>query len=65
MTQALFVDNEKRSLLFRTSRRISITIPHSIAKNLEERADFEGRSISNLAAYLLEHSLSEIKNSLP
>jgi hypothetical protein len=65
MTQALYGDNEKRSLLFRTSRRISITMPHSIAKNLEERSYIEGRSISNLAAYLLEHSLSEIKNSLP
>jgi hypothetical protein len=64
MTQALFGDNEKKSILFRSSRRISITIPHSIAKNLEERSDLEGRSLSNLAAYLLEKSLSEIKNSL-
>lgn len=43
----------------RTSRRISITIPYNVAISLQDRCDQEGRSLSNLAAYLLESSLSE------
>ena len=65
MTKEDIGENETKSNLFRSSRRICITIPHSIAKHLEEQSDREGRSISNLAAYLLEKSLSEIKDSLP
>lgn len=42
---------------FRTPRRLSITLPHSTYHELLERSDAEGRSMSNLAAYLLESSL--------
>jgi hypothetical protein len=39
-------------------RRISITVPFAILDQLVERSGFEGRSISNLAAFLLEQGLS-------
>jgi hypothetical protein len=39
---------------FKSPRRISITIPHNAYEHLVQRSDREGRSLSNLAAYLLE-----------
>lgn len=42
---------------FRTPRRLTITIPHGIYRELIERSDEQGRSLSNLAAYLLESAL--------
>jgi len=44
--------------IFKTPKRISITIPNEIYRLLLERSDLEGRSLSNLAAYLLESSIS-------
>ncbi|MEB3349535.1 MAG: hypothetical protein VKO00_05905 [Cyanobacteriota bacterium] len=43
--------------LFRTPKRITITIPYSTYQRLLDRSSDEGRSLSNLAAYLLEHHL--------
>ena len=40
-------------------RRISITLPHVTAELLEQRSLREGRSLSNLAAHLLERALME------
>ena len=37
--------------------RLSVTVPFSVYVALERRASMEGRSLSNLAAYLLENSL--------
>jgi len=48
-----------RSLVFRRPRRISITVPHHAFSALQQRSDLEGRSLSNLAAYLLEISLNQ------
>jgi hypothetical protein len=48
-----------RSLIFRRPRRISITVPHHAFSALQQRSDLEGRSLSNLAAYLLEFSLNQ------
>jgi len=45
--------------LFRKPRRISITVPHQTFCLMQERSDLEGRSLSNLAAYLLEFSLDK------
>jgi hypothetical protein len=42
---------------FRKPVRITITVPHSTHLALIKRCDSEGRSLSNLAAYLLENSL--------
>jgi hypothetical protein len=47
------------SLIFRRPRRISITVPHHAFSALQQRSDLEGRSLSNLAAYLLEIALNQ------
>ena len=49
---------------FRSPRRITITIPYSLLEALIERSRTEGRSLSNLAAYLLEQALDE-RTSVP
>jgi hypothetical protein len=48
---------------FRSPHRVSITLSHSTYHQLLERSDHEGRSLSNLAAYLLETSLDKTGNS--
>ncbi|WP_398326032.1 hypothetical protein [Vulcanococcus sp.] len=42
---------------FRSSQRLTITVAHATLDALVERSNREGRSLSNLAAYLLESSL--------
>jgi len=44
---------------FRKPSRISITVPAHIYHYLVERSNHEGRSISNLASFLLEAALSQ------
>ena len=46
----------------RSSKRITITLNYATYKALEERSSEEGRSISNLASYVLERSLAEKTN---
>lgn len=41
----------------RASKRVTITLPHSAFQLLEQRSTAEGRSLSNLAAYLIEQAL--------
>lgn len=48
-----------RSNAFRKPRRVTITIPHATYLELERRSDEQGRSLSNLSAYLLECAISE------
>lgn len=48
---------------FRSSQRLTITVAHSTLEALVERSGLEGRSISNLAAYLLESSLERRTSS--
>lgn len=43
----------------RAPRRISITLPLQPYERLQKRSDWEGRSLSNLAAYLLEQALEQ------
>lgn len=43
------------------SKRIQVTIPDRLAEELEKWADYDGRPISNLCAYLLERAVSEAK----
>lgn len=50
-------DIRRETLAFRSSQRLTITLPFAILEALVERSRFEGRSLSNLAAYLLESSL--------
>ena len=49
--------NESLSVLQRHPRRISISLSHALHEALLSRSDNEGRSVSNLCAYLLEHAL--------
>jgi hypothetical protein len=42
-----------------TPRRITVTIPSKLYHVLLERSDREGRSLSNLVAFLLETALSK------
>ena len=44
--------------LFRKPRRVSITLPEPIYRELLERSNEQGRSISNLAAFLLEQAIA-------
>lgn len=43
----------------RRPQRVTATITWKARQALQERADQEGRSLSNLISYLLEQSLSE------
>lgn len=45
-------------------RRLSVTIPDEVMRRLVRCADEQGRSTSNLAAYLLENSL-QLAQSVP
>ena len=41
-------------LLRRKPQRVCATVPWHVVQRLEERAAYEGRSLSNLIAHLLE-----------
>lgn len=41
-------------LLRRKPQRVTATLPWHLVQRLEERAAYEGRSLSNLVAHLLE-----------
>jgi hypothetical protein len=47
------------ALATRHPHRITITIPQATHEQLLERSDEQGRSLSNLAAFLLERSLAQ------
>ena len=51
------------SLAKRCPRRITTTIPNTVFSSLEQRSLREGRSLSNLAAHLLECALLEVASS--
>lgn len=46
-------------LLRRRPQRVTITVHWRLRQQLQKRADEEGRSLSNLLAYLLEQSCSQ------
>jgi hypothetical protein len=57
MTEATGPAADRMAVLRRKPQRISITISQSTYELLVSRSDLEGRSLSNLAAYLLENGL--------
>jgi hypothetical protein len=57
MTEASRPAADRMAVLRRKPQRISITISQSTYERLVSRSDLEGRSVSNLAAYLLENGL--------
>ena len=51
--------NQPTTTTFRSSQRITITLPTKIFEALAQRSQQEGRSLSNLAAFLLESCLTK------
>ena len=49
--------DQATALHYRKPQRVTITIPYGTHAELIRRSDSEGRSLSNLAAFLLEQSL--------
>ncbi|MFZ9621142.1 MAG: ribbon-helix-helix domain-containing protein [Prochlorococcaceae cyanobacterium] len=43
----------------RAPKRLTITLPFTVFSALEQRSGQEGRSLSNLAAYLIERGLNQ------
>jgi hypothetical protein len=48
-----------KAAALRTPRRITITIPNGVYEELILRSNEEGRSLSNLAAFLIEKTLDD------
>ncbi|MFM7408340.1 MAG: ribbon-helix-helix domain-containing protein [Cuspidothrix sp.] len=45
------------------SKRFSVTVPDAIFEELEKMADTQGRTTANLAAFLIESGIREIKKT--
>jgi hypothetical protein len=56
--------NERLRILQRQPRRISITLSYHVHEELLKRSEEEGRSMSNLCAFLLEDALKHNSASL-
>jgi hypothetical protein len=52
------------SIALRSPKRLTITVPHHVYKSLISESDFQGRSVSNLAAYWLEIQLEAHRNPI-
>lgn len=50
----------KLALASRRPQRLTITVSHHVAEHLVEHSNNQGRSISNLAAYLLEVAIGDM-----
>jgi len=57
--------NERLRILQRQPRRISITLSFHVHEELLKRSEEEGRSMSNLCAFLLEDALRHSNAALP
>lgn len=53
-------DSERRSHAFRRPQRISITVPKTVFEGLEKISIRDGRSMSNLASFLLEGAIKDL-----
>ncbi|MDY6899984.1 MAG: hypothetical protein SWZ49_18180 [Cyanobacteriota bacterium] len=45
------------------SKRVFVTLPDSVFEDLEQWADSQGRPTANLAAFLIETSIKQAKES--
>jgi hypothetical protein len=57
--------NKRISKAFRKPRRVTITIPDATYHALERRSYEQGRSLSNLSAYLLECAINQQPSQQP
>ena len=55
---------EETSSVFLSPKRLSVTLPDSVMKKLSKKSLREGRSLSNLAAFLVEQSLASDSQDL-
>ena len=46
---------------FRSSQRLTITVPWNLYDTLVQRSDQQGRSLSNLACYWLERQADQLR----
>ena len=56
--------NDRLRVLQRQPRRISITLSYHVHEALLNRSEEEGRSVSNLCAFLLEDALRDANRNL-
>ncbi|NDG75218.1 MAG: hypothetical protein EBX49_07785 [Synechococcaceae bacterium WB8_1B_136] len=56
--------NDRIRVLQRQPRRISITLSYHVHEALLSRSEEEGRSVSNLCAFLLEDALRDQRRNL-
>ncbi|MFN5194592.1 MAG: ribbon-helix-helix domain-containing protein [Cyanobacteriota bacterium] len=56
--------NDRIRMMQRQPRRISITLSYHVHEALLSRSEEEGRSVSNLCAFLLEDALRDPSRSL-
>jgi hypothetical protein len=56
--------NDRLRVLQRQPRRISITLSYHVHEALLSRSEEEGRSVSNLCAFLLEDALRDTGRNL-
>jgi macrodomain Ter protein organizer (MatP/YcbG family) len=54
--------NDRLRIMQRQPRRISITLSYHVHESLLQRSEEEGRSMSNLCAFLLEDALRHQNN---
>ena len=57
MAYANGFDSDSLPRLNRAAKRITIALPHVTFVRLQERSKAQGRSLSNLAAYLIAYAL--------
>jgi hypothetical protein len=58
-TSELLGLRDRVAIAKRRPKRLTITLPYGVADRLREQSQWQGRSVSNLAACLLEASLTE------
>jgi hypothetical protein len=56
--------NDQLRIIQRQPRRISITLSYNVHEALIKRSDEEGRSVSNLCAFLLEDALKDQRDMI-
>jgi hypothetical protein len=55
---------ERVAIAKRKPVRITITVAHQVFETITSQADYQGRSTSNYAAFLLEHALDATTRTL-
>jgi hypothetical protein len=58
-TSELLGLRDRVAIAKRRPKRLTITLPYGVVERLNQQPQWQGRSVSNLAACLLEASLKE------